>query len=102
MIRRPPRSTLFPYTTLFRSREPHAEFERSDLRGVSFCGAGNRSTRRQNAHEARCKQKERGSNRHSGKRSSIFVPQARLPGQRRPAHVTERNNLFFLLKFMHT
>src|SRR2546429_2693692 len=24
MIRRPPRSTLFPYTTLFRSREPTA------------------------------------------------------------------------------
>src|SRR5688572_31354910 len=24
MIRRPPRSTLFPYTTLFRSFEPHA------------------------------------------------------------------------------
>src|SRR5258708_31462188 len=23
MIRRPPRSTLFPYTTLFRSREQH-------------------------------------------------------------------------------
>jgi len=25
MIRRPPRSTLFPYTTLFRSREDQAE-----------------------------------------------------------------------------
>src|SRR2546422_6681511 len=25
MIRRPPRSTLFPYTTLFRSPERHAE-----------------------------------------------------------------------------
>src|SRR5258707_7330183 len=24
MIRRPPRSTLFPYTTLFRSLHPHA------------------------------------------------------------------------------
>src|SRR3712207_7481236 len=24
MIRRPPRSTLFPYTTLFRSEKPHA------------------------------------------------------------------------------
>src|SRR2546425_6174812 len=24
MIRRPPRSTLFPYTTLFRSQRPHA------------------------------------------------------------------------------
>src|SRR3712207_8601106 len=29
MIRRPPRSTLFPYTTLFRSL---AELDRSDLR----------------------------------------------------------------------
>src|SRR6266496_5610721 len=26
MIRRPPRSTLFPYTTLFRSRGPAAQF----------------------------------------------------------------------------
>src|SRR2546430_8628888 len=25
MIRRPPRSTLFPYTTLFRSLGPHAQ-----------------------------------------------------------------------------
>src|SRR2546426_3360113 len=25
MIRRPPRSTLFPYTTLFRSHQRHAE-----------------------------------------------------------------------------
>src|SRR2546429_4447231 len=28
MIRRPPRSTLFPYTTLFRSQRPHADAER--------------------------------------------------------------------------
>src|SRR2546429_6079168 len=28
MIRRPPRSTLFPYTTLFRSREMLRRFER--------------------------------------------------------------------------
>src|SRR2546427_8633219 len=28
MIRRPPRSTLFPYTTLFRSPAKLAEFER--------------------------------------------------------------------------
>src|SRR3989454_7045144 len=27
MIRRPPRSTLFPYTTLFRSRSPHMFLE---------------------------------------------------------------------------
>src|SRR3712207_7162318 len=28
MIRRPPRSTLFPYTTLFRSRDPRLEVVR--------------------------------------------------------------------------
>src|SRR3712207_7421504 len=30
MIRRPPRSTLFPYTTLFRSRRQEAQRERVD------------------------------------------------------------------------
>src|SRR3712207_8631425 len=33
MIRRPPRSTLFPYTTLFRSEVAHRDAER-DLRVV--------------------------------------------------------------------
>src|SRR3712207_7625844 len=28
MIRRPPRSTLFPYTTLFRSAEPRGQLRR--------------------------------------------------------------------------
>src|SRR3712207_8180689 len=43
MIRRPPRSTLFPYTTLFRSagltellleREPHPDFPHEHLRVI--------------------------------------------------------------------
>src|SRR2546426_3523246 len=41
MIRRPPRSTLFPYTTLFRSL--HGRFERRDLfpaRGRRLGGRG--------------------------------------------------------------
>src|SRR2546427_2402200 len=33
MIRRPPRSTLFPYTTLFRSKIEEAEFH-DKLRGL--------------------------------------------------------------------
>jgi len=32
MIRRPPRSTLFPYTTLFRSVVKHAEAKTVDVR----------------------------------------------------------------------
>src|SRR3712207_8540103 len=32
MIRRPPRSTLFPYTTLFRSRHPDLRTQRIPVR----------------------------------------------------------------------
>src|SRR2546429_4014768 len=32
MIRRPPRSTLFPYTTLFRSAEPHPRGDAGERR----------------------------------------------------------------------
>src|SRR2546425_8249530 len=39
MIRRPPRSTLFPYTTLFRSVLP-ARGTRRDRRGSDQSGAG--------------------------------------------------------------
>src|SRR3712207_7574223 len=34
MIRRPPRSTLFPYTTLFRSEEVAVEVEGRELAGA--------------------------------------------------------------------
>src|SRR3989449_11668667 len=38
MIRRPPRSTLFPYTTLFRSLQGHAAHERHDEEGDPVAG----------------------------------------------------------------
>src|SRR2546425_8208434 len=38
MIRRPPRSTLFPYTTLFRSLLPVALIVVSSLKGVASYG----------------------------------------------------------------
>src|SRR2546427_8159663 len=37
MIRRPPRSTLFPYTTLFRSRNEFLEQEVGVFAILSFC-----------------------------------------------------------------
>src|SRR2546430_7910715 len=42
MIRRPPRSTLFPYTTLFRSCFPPRPTSRDSL--SSCCGAGRVAT----------------------------------------------------------
>src|SRR5256885_11075640 len=55
MIRRPPRSTLFPYTTLFRSApgrsdagpRPTPAGERADLRGP---GRDRKSTRLNSSH----------------------------------------------------
>src|SRR2546422_3470390 len=35
MIRRPPRSTLFPYTTLFRSQSARAQRRQSRERGIA-------------------------------------------------------------------
>src|SRR3989454_6875507 len=37
MIRRPPRSTLFPYTTLFRSQGANQVAEPADAPGLSRC-----------------------------------------------------------------
>src|SRR6266566_6232566 len=45
MIRRPPRSTLFPYTTLFRSLLPRRE------RRQVFLPRGHREIRRQSASD---------------------------------------------------
>src|SRR3712207_8261453 len=40
MIRRPPRSTLFPYTTLFRSRYPRSPARRSRDSAVALASGG--------------------------------------------------------------
>src|SRR5947209_14902686 len=51
MIRRPPRSTLFPYTTLFRSEQQRARVKRAaDIRdGERFAGELQPPADRENA-----------------------------------------------------
>src|SRR2546429_6284537 len=55
MIRRPPRSTLFPYTTLFRSR-PASQFERPSGSGGVGGGACGGDSRR---YSGDCQRKPR-------------------------------------------
>src|SRR5437588_6395449 len=51
MIRRPPRSTLFPYTTLFRSRPGAAGGRRHRLHpGLRPSGRDRKSTRLNSSH----------------------------------------------------
>src|SRR5256885_9390854 len=46
MIRRPPRSTLFPYTTLFRSQHPYADARPLRVLGHLEYGRGHREDAR--------------------------------------------------------
>src|SRR2546426_6775021 len=64
MIRRPPRSTLFPYTTLFRSRV-------SDLRDLALGDPARQSVHREvhtlpDAYEADVRFRHAGLDMHSG------------------------------------
>src|SRR3712207_7194356 len=58
MIRRPPRSTLFPYTTLFRSRAGRRH-------RAGLAGAGGRRSGRRQEHLADAALGGRGSGRHA-------------------------------------
>src|SRR5688572_31648114 len=51
MLRRPPRSTLFPYTTLFRSRpRPHPPAYGADRHPAGAHGRDRKSTRLNSSH----------------------------------------------------
>src|SRR6202012_6186407 len=53
MIRRPPRSTLFPYTTLFRSHPADRRLScsgRESDRSVDWCRTDRKSTRLNSSH----------------------------------------------------
>src|SRR2546429_1574397 len=60
MIRRPPRSTLFPYTTLFRSREPVAKVSVNRLIGSQIVGeiGGGTNIRRNRLKDAAVRSEE--------------------------------------------
>src|SRR2546430_12993614 len=57
MIRRPPRSTLFPYTTLFRSRDATAQRWQTG------------PARDKKGHEVPCPNREKGAHSHQGRES---------------------------------
>src|SRR5258708_23767112 len=101
MIRRPPRSTLFPYTTLFRSQRVVDPIEKKEVVQMHYCGACNGKRkgtmffeRRSEEHTSElqspdhlvCRllleKKKSNSNTKAPSRSdnSISLPPARSPG----------------------
>src|SRR2546425_8741449 len=79
MIRRPPRSTLFPYTTLFRSSRPAPVAPRY----FPILGRG-------------CLQEGRGPERRREEPPGAGPPDAR-PGQRSEEHTSELQSLAYLV-----
>src|SRR2546430_16597458 len=69
MIRRPPRSTLFPYTTLFRSLEP-----RPCRRGAAVTGY------KQASNIVECKSGRRVGRAAIGENNNNEIPRRRHPG----------------------
>src|SRR3712207_8086296 len=80
MIRRPPRSTLFPYTTLFRSAGPCRD------------GAGRRRHRRAVPPDA-----EQGACRAPGRDRDGGVRGGRPPVQRSEEHTSELQSRQYLV-----
>src|SRR2546430_7122097 len=98
MIRRPPRSTLFPYTTLFRSL-PRTPFPRSPGRysGRSSSSELDRKSTRLNSSHSQIsyavfclKKKKRPSDRRFHKRVQLL------------ADIAARLQLFALIPYHHT
>src|SRR5687768_18012564 len=89
MIRRPPRSTLFPYTTLFRSEslsrpEPSLRLERRERQGAILDrrqGEGARLSRRR-PHDRRC---------------ACLLPVERASRQRSEEHTSELQSRLHLV-----
>src|SRR5690242_21514486 len=71
MIRRPPRSTLFPYTTLFRSPAGHGEAFAPRLGRTSHGGAQH-SPRRQRRHQKGDRKSTRLNSSHMSISYAVF------------------------------
>src|SRR5256885_10891442 len=72
MIRRPPRSTLFPYTTLFRSARLHPGVDDRRLVGLRRHGQGGVS-QRGGADDVRTRLAHRGQDRKSTRLNSSHL-----------------------------
>src|SRR5690348_17796361 len=70
MIRRPPRSTLFPYTTLFRSRDVGCGHRQ---------GTAGPGRREQNSHDERSKNRENARAAHEVVRSEEHTSELQSP-----------------------
>src|SRR2546430_7625365 len=91
MIRRPPRSTLFPYTTLFRSRWI---LDRKTTSRASRCAARS-STRRIACSTSGDRKSTRLNSSHSQISYAVFCLKKKKKSQQRSEHTNERTTCIY-------
>src|SRR2546426_11345964 len=74
MIRRPPRSTLFPYTTLFRSATPGRRFGRQLQRAAHRPAAPDRRVLRGGDEQRQVPHRRVRAQRHGGREAAVACP----------------------------
>src|SRR3712207_7407810 len=84
MIRRPPRSTLFPYTTLFRS--PSTQTSPSSKNSLFQMGTVRLSSRMAHSHASKAARRWR-SEEHTSELQSRQYLVCRLPLEKKKCHV---------------
>src|SRR2546430_579835 len=96
MIRRPPRSTLFPYTTLFRSEDPDDPERRRDRRGGErdrdrhAADCPEHEGHNEQGHDDRDRKSTRLNSSHSQISYAVFCLKKKNGGARIPAGAAQR------------
>src|SRR5688572_32105928 len=90
MIRRPPRSTLFPYTTLFRSRRSRTS--RRGRRGSKRSGASATASCRDRLRAPRRRRQDRKSTRLNSSHSQISYAVFCL--KKKKKNIKDRHNVY--------
>src|SRR5687767_15599620 len=98
MIRRPPRSTLFPYTTLFRSHEPLSAADVA-VEGRAQHAPRRRGDGRAHRHVARPRQR---SEEHTSELQSLAYLVCRLLLEKKKTKNKYASSCVVLTEYTHT
>src|SRR3712207_7705370 len=93
MIRRPPRSTLFPYTTLFRS--PSSELRRSPVREPRYGADSCRSQREESSGSSLTPGSDRKSTRLNSSHANISYAVFCLKKKQQPPSMLKHHTFDF-------
>src|SRR5260221_4985844 len=98
MIRRPPRSTLFPYTTLFRSRQRIGRAGYCCYREMAFCTGDQRRQTRAKCHFSRSEEHTSELQSHSDLVCRLLLEKKKKKKTNTQSYQVSQKNLSTLIR----